>query len=923
MKRTIELYIDGHRADLDTNGLILMNYALTDLEKPTAVKNSYSKQVTLPGTPANAQIFNHIARADRRTSTGFNAGKKAPFAAFNNEGEKVLCGYLRLDSVTRAGQIVTGYKVTLFGGIGSFFYSLSYDENGNKKSLADLDYKGTGLDSELDFTINATNVKAAWTRLRNYPDSLANTWDYINFAPAYNGAPDGNFDATKGIVGAASVGLPTSVVDGSDTYVTNSGNTLVNLPVGVDEWAAKDLRSYLQRPVLSMKGFLAAIARPVNNGGYEVDYSGLNTRYKRIWKTLPMLPSLGELNQTEGSSIAYAQPLVAYHSNQDPYTFNVYRSGAAIPSGAECTFEGSFSFKFAASASGALSFHAGKQWASSNRNWYLKDTIIFAQLVAYGSDNSIVGGSPVKVLSSINRESVATWVESCGYTPPFAGAGYDTALTALGDLTLTDGYYKTDAFTFQVKANDINKLLLHITAYKIESASWVIRGSGTREQHYWELRSVSGGTDACPVLYASYDSQYQTTTATGVKETAGTFYIYYTTPSDIRSGAKITKRLLLSTEHTPAEYLISFCKQFGLMMLCDEARKKITILSRNAFYDTGLAPIDLTKRVDRGRDITLVPLAMKSKWYTMKNDVAEGAYAKEYKDIYGVDYGIQRINTGYDFDASDINLVDGSVFKGAATILQHNKYWVRIYVGSQFRPSPFLDSGVTHTLWNQSTGAEKTFPVPGIPTSATLYMYNIAHDYYDMDAGPLRLDLADKDNKPVDGADILVYYRGAQSYNDFKVSDDTAGMVTLAGKPCWDLSPGTSALSIPNFSRYAQGDGADEYDIDRTLDFGIPREVNIPDCHFNSNASIYNRYWKKYLGDLLDKDTKVMKCRVDFSGIQVNQELLRRFFYYDGCLWVLNKINNYSLTTWDPAECEFVQVQNILNYTEGQIFVDD
>ena len=74
------------------------------------------------------------------------------------------------------------------------------------------------------------------------------------------------------------------------------------------------------------------------------------------------------------------------------------------------------------------------------------------------------------------------------------------------------------------------------------------------------------------------------------------------------------------------------------------------------------------------------------------------------------------------------------------------------------------------------------------------------------------------------------------------------------------------------------------------------------------------------LRDLLDKDTKVMTCRVNLEGLQVGPQLLRRFFWYDNSLWVLNKITNYSLTTYDPAECEFVQVRNIENYTNGQIW---
>ena len=70
--------------------------------------------------------------------------------------------------------------------------------------------------------------------------------------------------------------------------------------------------------------------------------------------------------------------------------------------------------------------------------------------------------------------------------------------------------------------------------------------------------------------------------------------------------------------------------------------------------------------------------------------------------------------------------------------------------------------------------------------------------------------------------------------------------------------------------------------------------------------------------DLLDKDTKVLKARVNLEGLKVDQSLLRRFFWYDGSIWVLNKITNYSLTTFDTAECEFIQVRDKSNYTNGQ-----
>ena len=115
MRRKIQLYINDSLADLSDQSLVLYNYAFTDVENPAAVKNSYSKQVTLPGTPANDAIFGGIYRSDRRFATNFDPGQKTPFVIFNERSEIIESGYLRLDKVIRKGEIVTGYKVTLFG----------------------------------------------------------------------------------------------------------------------------------------------------------------------------------------------------------------------------------------------------------------------------------------------------------------------------------------------------------------------------------------------------------------------------------------------------------------------------------------------------------------------------------------------------------------------------------------------------------------------------------------------------------------------------------------------------------------------------------------------------------------------------------------------------------------------------------------
>ena len=272
MRRKISLYVADNIVDLDDQSLILFNYTMEDLLNPTIVKNSYSHQITIKGTPNNNRLFGDIFRLDRVVTynggtlgTDFNPSQKTPFVIYNEMNEILESGYCKLDSVTRKkGEIE--YQISLFGGLGSFIYSLAYDAEGNKRTLADLDYLGTdNTESELDFVIDANNVAAAWDTITSEGE-IDNIWKVINFAPAYNGIPEGKFSADKALVVPSQVGLKDEITEGTGAeavkYGLKNGYAMVNLSQKYDEWSVKDLRSYLQRPVFSIRAFLEAIKKP-------------------------------------------------------------------------------------------------------------------------------------------------------------------------------------------------------------------------------------------------------------------------------------------------------------------------------------------------------------------------------------------------------------------------------------------------------------------------------------------------------------------------------------------------------------------------------------------------------------------------------------------------------------------------------------
>lgn len=904
MRRKISLYIGDQLADLDDQSFILFNYQMDDLSNPTIVKNSFSQQITLKGTPANNRIFGGYFRTDRRvantggqTGVDFNSSKKTPFTIYNEMGEILESGYVKLDSIDRNGADIQ-YKVTLYGGLGSFFYALSYDESGNKRTLASLDYLGNGDPTELDFTIDKANLERAWEDLQSlfYGEDPAPTgkWTIINFAPAYNGFPD-NFSPDKGLLSLPGAGLPAD----KDGYSPKSGYGLVNLANPQDEWAVKDIRTYLQRPVLSMRAFLDAICNPANNGGYSVDISDINHDglfpYYDLWLTLPTIPSLGSIKQT-GQGLSVTMSSSASTGNEIG-RFDIQGSipyGAMVNASLKCKFR--MNMPSGADAYDTLSLVA------DNNSGLSRFSVIFLQMVAFSSDGTMVGGSGVKVLTPISRSNPAT---ACGFTPAFQTDNYETISPGSISKVSSGVFEFPGELSFQVDAQNASY-------YKL--MAYVYEGAGALRRGVWYYNYTGDGSSCRATLYESFTTSFQADSALIVAGSGNS--VTKTDSSELRSGARITKGMLLSTSASPSDYLLSLCKMFGLYFVMDKATREITILKRNDLYLD--ETIDLTKRVDLSKGINIKPLVFDSKWYDFSLDGVGGAFYDEYLNIEGVPYGMQRVNTGFDFNAEAVNLMDSSVFKNAATILARSRYWNIIEAGNDFIPSPFLDNGNTITRWNADNETQDT-PISCPPSTATITYYNAQYNGYDIQ-DQCKVQFADASGKMVDGKDVLLFLNGFRTYEKFKITDDLPVMSVINdGKPCWILDEGDD-VDLPIFSRYGYEFVGLVREMKHSLDFGVPRQLDIPGIVYDPETTIYASAWRAYLSDRYDVNTKVMTCRVNFAGMQVNQELLRKFYWYENSLWVLNAIRNYSLTTFDPVECEFVQVQDKDNYLNGQSY---
>ena len=387
--------------------------------------------------------------------------------------------------------------------------------------------------------------------------------------------------------------------------------------------------------------------------------------------------------------------------------------------------------------------------------------------------------------------------------------------------------------------------------------------------------------------------------------------VKYEDANDIRFLEKV-----LEASVSPGELLISYAKVFGLCFLYESGQKRVTIMDRATFYrnqDT----IDLSDRIDAGSGIEFDPLVADALYYQFGEKVF-GTYAGQYLEKYGIPYGAKKVNTGYEFNSESSILTKDITFASGIDVMEFNRMfvwrWLRFESG--FKETFVLPAyeKVTVKMYSDPVGENddrKTVDVPVEAVDTDLAFDNKEYDFGDW----LPKVQAHKDNKPEDAAYTLVFFEGMKHVaKEYWLTNDTYEMLSInQDKPCWNLTgTGITLTYLPSFRR----DYVDNGKVIASWDWGEPRERAVPGITSAPTAPIYDKYWKRYIADLYDNDTKVMKCKVNLRGLQVNQGLLRCPFWYNGAIWRLNKIVNHSLTTFDDTECEFVKIQDINNYTK-------
>ena len=389
---------------------------------------------------------------------------------------------------------------------------------------------------------------------------------------------------------------------------------------------------------------------------------------------------------------------------------------------------------------------------------------------------------------------------------------------------------------------------------------------------------------------------------------------------------------------SPGDYLLAFAKTFGMVFRTSPDGSSVQLLLRDNYYTGFGAPIDLTDRLDTGRELEVRPFRIGHRFYEFVPDKVEGTYASDYLARYGGKYGRQLINTGYDFDESASEVMQGVAFNGAADVRAASPGY-EVVLGEQDALGQaqnyalkfaFFDT-VKYTLWYIADPDDPTFD-DTITVEPEPFVYQF--EGYLNGTNNHFLDLTefhDASGKCLDGSGVLLFYNGdtvppfrrigANLIWEalFKLTDDNfAAIEVLNGNvPCWDASTNTGVVinKIPSFRRWLYSGST----MILSQDFGNPLEKSAR-SNFTPDVGVYENFWRSYIEDRLDQDTTVVRAYVflDGLGIPPGPDLLRHLYYFQGSQWVLNAVENYSLTTLGPTLCEFVRVKDISHYTSGQ-----
>lgn len=942
----IDLLINDFPVDLSDEGIsILFQRQRTDYTNPTIVRNSFTKTIKLPGTKRNNSIFSNLWKLDRYVNINdvdFVPSKREPFILLK-DGNLVEQGYVKLNNIVwNSNTNSYTYEVTLYGELGNLLYGLSYNidtvtEEVSPLTLADLDF---GFN---EFRISKDLIDYAWKRLDGDTSTSGDNYkifDTINFMVSYDGIPQANNFDTKSVWCSVdrkadvrwkghhyyANQFPTEIVEDNVTYKyistmlskmdPDDHYALMELKKDISPLEMRDLRSYLLRPVINIKKMFEAIGNYINTHyGYTLDMSDpfFNTYdFKSTWMTLSMLYEIDpdvesgtkftkkQLLSNTSSPASYLISFckiygiyldVDYFSKKLTLTrlpnfFNREKiNELKIDLSKEIKItplsfdKASYTFDYAQGEGEFLKKYKDKydiQYGSKKVNTGYRfdastapyiDNNIYRQGVD-SIDQSIYYRYPYFVKNSFGTDVLFTYPVGLmdeANLPTYKLFNVD----AQGEIKTVDGEMSPHWYPGMYDESSSTLYVYNVinSGYQFMNVWW----GGLRPQ-VWQ--------DSFPKLQChsednkGVDGKNILVKFSGFRQAK---YGHLTSTAD-RTFWNIDSYNDEVIDATSVNYLLSddnpYLKQF---------------IGKNCYYD---CPIPAPS-VGGSYLMTINRLPAFSR--------ASYLYTRDYAKIPAFYVGQFR---GYTITGSS----------SSVSITKSNTYYSTSVSSSSGRQYSYF-SGYSYKP------KHRYFIAAAVKTSNATAIKS-GNDY----AHPDIIDSTLIDSNDLQYSDKVQLIGSIVEIGDTSLNKLTSLSTNNVGSTVsWD----TEYLMVYDLTEIGMEDklttvdvaieyfGMTElrvgysYDLTETLDFGISRELYVPNCTYRKDIGVYNEYWKHYISDVYSVNTRVMECYCFLDNID---KVFREFYYYDNCLWILSKITDWSMET-KLCKAIFIKVNDINNYT--------
>lgn len=848
--KNVKLFINDIEVDVDYNsGLGRYSLEVESIADPLIVKTDNALQIKLPLTNTNKKALNHIDRADRVVGDGLNPSKKIPFHISIN-GELFKEGYVKINKTDGES-----FDLTLYSKIGEFFDELS------KIKMRDLQFDAIG-NPNLEHRINRDFVYRNWLyAIENTNVEGAQLNNNIRYIPTFQG----------------------QYKDFNSSNVDRGGVDIEQLDYAVDEFGAHEFRSYKQKPAIRVSKIIKAIQNSLESTGYKFSSDFFDVDNPYFGDAFLMLQSFQDKKKegTTSKSNSYRLDMKfgAYGGRKYGYT-----QLEGVDPLDPLYVNGKFNF----------SDHINSNVTCNTQMWWGMN-IIFNNtndnMWRYGvrknpQDRKLVYEmTPDQGVISeggivIDLDAISTATDYIIVVPPNSNTGHlcrklvdaEAAYVINPDFGVPGAPQLNP--NYDGRYGEIYWSLLTPYTAQLTSATefkFVPQKAVTSEQGSFRFEYKSSQDSAR--AFTLWDNILLNKIESSIKE----FEIVnglvadnsLTFMTNIATDTLISVKNLFDSEMTAKQFLLEYCRLFGLYFDIDKLTKNVTITTRTNFYK-GSRDKHWDGYLCDEKPFELSPIVYDSKYLLLNyKDDNKSEYTKRYKDIHNEVYGTQVLDTGYEFNDNKEEVYKTTMFNALAMCEQ--------YV---------------------------------LPSNGGLTL-------------PCLFEYSGQDRKAVDISNCLVFDTRKQLLLSdnvrYTVTDDTTKML-INNDVCWNQSD-EGVTSLPKTNNFYTLPFYSTFREDKFASFDIARPKTIwtsqTEASYPQQFAIFPKFHEAWMRDRYSVNTKRFTGYFNIPFSELLNFNFKNFIFCKGVMWCVEKIE-VDLLSNEPTKVTMISVDNKVNYIASQ-----